>query len=94
MSMRRSLRALAALLAYPRAGCRRRCRRSATALAAGSRAGAGAAELDRADPHLGGDLLDVQEEYVGLFDRSRSLSSTCSSTSMATAANAARPWSS
>ena len=74
MTMRRSLRALAALLAYP----------SEDLIAAlpeirvelhGDAALAGALPgLDALLDHLGGaDLLDLQEEYVGLFDRSRAL---------------------
>ncbi|MBV1798039.1 nitrate reductase molybdenum cofactor assembly chaperone [Siccirubricoccus sp. G192] len=72
--MRLSLRALAALLAYPSAALQPALPEVRAALAADPAFAPMLPDLDRLIAHLGGDLLDTQEEYVGLFDRTRSLS--------------------
>lgn len=74
MIMRTSLRALAALLAYPTDDLLDALPQVSQALAADPALGAAMPALDALVGHLaGGDLLDLQEEYVGLFDRTRSL---------------------
>ena len=68
--MRRSLRALAALLAYPTAEMREALPEIRAALAADAALPPLGALLD----HIAAtELLDLQEEYVGLFDRTRAL---------------------
>lgn len=74
--MKRSLRALAALLGYPSAELQANIAEVRSAM---RREGAlSAAEQSRLDPLLRrfeeGDLLDLQSVYSELFDRSRSLS--------------------
>jgi nitrate reductase delta subunit len=70
MTMRRSLRALAALLAYPTRDLLEALPEVRAAIANDPALPSVAALID----HLAGrELLDLQEEYVGLFDRTRSL---------------------
>ena len=72
--MRHSLRALAALLAYPTAELIEALPPICDALAADpALRPALPGLLALADHFEQSDLLDLQEEYVGLFDRSRSL---------------------
>jgi nitrate reductase delta subunit len=72
--MRTSLRALAALLAYPTRALLDALPDVRSALAADPDLRPAMPALDVLVRHLGhGDLLDLQEEYVGLFDRTRSL---------------------
>lgn len=72
--MRLSLRALAALLAYPTAEMRAALPEIRAALAADAALRPALPALDRLLAQLeAGDLLDLQEAYVGLFDRTRSL---------------------
>jgi nitrate reductase delta subunit len=74
MSMRASLRALAALLTYPTEALRAALPEVAQALAADPALHPALPGLERLVGHLSaGELLDRQEEYVGLFDRTRSL---------------------
>ncbi len=73
MTMRRSLRALAALLSYPSAGLQAALPAIRDALAADPALAPALPQLDALTHHLGADLLDLQEDYVGLFDRSRGL---------------------
>lgn len=72
--MRLSLRALAALLAYPTEELRAALPEVRAALAADAGLAPAMPGLDRLLAELGaGDLLDLQEAYVGLFDRTRGL---------------------
>lgn len=73
--MRRpSLRALAALLAYPVPALRDALPEIRAALADDAALRPALPGLERLVAHLAtGELLDRQEEYVGLFDRTRSL---------------------
>lgn len=72
--MRTSLRALAALLAYPTRELIDALQEIRAALEADPAIRPALRALDRLLEHLeDGDLLDLQEEYVGLFDRTRSL---------------------
>ncbi|MBW8268868.1 nitrate reductase molybdenum cofactor assembly chaperone [Caldovatus aquaticus] len=72
--MRRSLRALAALLAYPTAELQQALPEVRAALAADATLAPAMPALDRLLAELGaGDLLDLQEAYVALFDRTRGL---------------------
>jgi nitrate reductase delta subunit len=72
--MRSSLRALAALLAYPTDDLLDALPEVQAALAADPALHPCMPALDRLLDHLSDqDLLDLQEEYVGLFDRTRSL---------------------
>jgi nitrate reductase delta subunit len=74
MTMRTSFRALAALLAYPGDELLDALPEIQSALAADTVLRPGLPALDKLVDHLAdGDLLDLQEEYVGLFDRTRSL---------------------
>jgi nitrate reductase molybdenum cofactor assembly chaperone NarJ/NarW len=74
VTMRTSLRALAALLAYPTSALLDALPEIRAALAADAALRRALPALDALTAHLaGGDLLDLQEEYVGLFDRTRSL---------------------
>lgn len=74
MTVRRSLRALAALLAYPTADTRAALPEIRAALASDAAMAPAMPALGALLDHLGaGELLDRQEEYVGLFDRTRSL---------------------
>jgi nitrate reductase delta subunit len=70
MTMRRSLRALAALLAYPTRDLLEALPEVRAAIAHDPALPSLATLID----HMAStDLLDLQEEYVGLFDRTRSL---------------------
>jgi nitrate reductase delta subunit len=71
--MRRSLRALAALLSYPSAELQAALPEIRAALAADATLAPALPQLDRLVGDLGAGLLDLQEDYVGLFDRSRGL---------------------
>ncbi len=71
--MRRSLRALAALLSYPSAELQAALPEVHAALAADAALAPAMHGLNRLVRRLGQPLLDVQEDYVGLFDRTRSL---------------------
>jgi nitrate reductase delta subunit len=72
--MRRSLRALAALLAYPEEDLLDALPELRFALRDDATLAAAMPGLDTLLDHLSDhDLLDLQEEYVGLFDRTRSL---------------------
>jgi nitrate reductase delta subunit len=72
--MRLSLRALAALLAYPTEELRAALPEVRAALAADPALAPAMPDLDRLLAELGaGDLLDLQEAYVALFDRTRGL---------------------
>jgi nitrate reductase delta subunit len=74
MTMRHSLRALAALLAYPTADLVEALPSVCDALAADAALHPALPGLLSLADHLErADLLDAQEEYVGLFDRTRSL---------------------
>lgn len=74
MTMRISLRALAALLAYPTAEQQAALPEIFDALAADPALWPALRDLAALVAHLeAGDLLDLQDEYVGLFDRTRSL---------------------
>jgi nitrate reductase delta subunit len=69
-----SLRALAALLSYPTEELLDALPDVQSALAADATLRPAMPALDRLVDHLAdGGLLDLQEEYVGLFDRTRSL---------------------
>lgn len=72
----KTYRALAALLQYPTAGLAEAAGEVAALVKAEARLSRGAAAaIDRLAAQLTlGDLLATQENYVGLFDRSRSLS--------------------
>jgi nitrate reductase delta subunit len=74
--MAATFKALSALLAYPSAALQAATAEIRDALAGeGLLPPAAAGDLDRlVDEIAGGDLLDLQERYVQLFDRSRSLS--------------------
>lgn len=75
MSMRASLRALAALLAYPAAEMRRALPEIRAALEADPALAPAMPGLARLLAHLAdGDPLDLEEEHVALFDRTRNLS--------------------
>jgi nitrate reductase delta subunit len=72
--MRTSLRALAALLAYPTDDLLDALPEIQAALGADPDLRPALPTLDGLVDHLAdGDLLDLQEEYVGLFDRTRQL---------------------
>lgn len=72
--MRTSLRALAALLAYPTEALLGALPDIRAVLAADAALRPALPALDQLTAHLAaGELLDLQEEYVGLFDRTRSL---------------------
>ncbi|WP_135468996.1 nitrate reductase molybdenum cofactor assembly chaperone [Crenalkalicoccus roseus] len=72
--MRLSLRALAALLAYPTAELRAALPEVRAALAADPALAPALPGLEALAARLGADdLLDLQEEYVALFDRTRGL---------------------
>jgi nitrate reductase delta subunit len=72
--MRLSLRALAALLAYPTEELRTALPEVRAALAADPALAPAMPGLDRLLAEIGtGDLLDLQETYVALFDRTRGL---------------------
>ncbi len=73
MTMRRSLRALAALLTYPSAELQAALPEVQAALAADASLAPALPGLGGLITQLAGPLLDVQEDYVGLFDRTRSL---------------------
>jgi nitrate reductase delta subunit len=74
MTMRRSLRALAALLSYPTGDLLDALPAVRSTLATDLVLRPALPALDGLVDHLaGGELLDLQEEYVGLFDRTRSL---------------------
>ncbi len=73
--MRTSLRALAALLSYPTGDMLAALPELRAALAADAALAPAMPQLDRLLDHLGsGDPLDLEEEHVALFDRTRSLS--------------------
>lgn len=71
--MRASLRALAALLAYPSAEQQAALPAIRAALLADLALCPAQAGLDALLASLQGELLDLQEAYVGLFDRTRAL---------------------
>jgi len=72
--MRQSLRALAALLAYPTDDLLEALPEVRAALSADPVLRPALPALDELADHLkDADLLDLQEEYVGTFDRTRSL---------------------
>jgi nitrate reductase delta subunit len=72
--MRTSLRALAALLAYPTDDLLDALPEVQVALAGDGALSPALPALDALVDHLAdADLLELQEEYVGLFDRTRSL---------------------
>ncbi|MCB4820280.1 nitrate reductase molybdenum cofactor assembly chaperone [Roseicella aerolata] len=73
--MRPSLRALAALLSYPTAEMQDALPELQAALAADAALAPALPGLQALIAHLAGDdLLDLEEEHVALFDRTRSLS--------------------
>ncbi len=71
--MRRSLRALAALLSYPSGELQAALRVVQSAVAADTELAPAMHQLNRLIRGLDQPLLDAQEEYVALFDRTRSL---------------------
>ena len=73
MTMRRSIRALAALLAYPTVELQAALPEVWAALAADPALASALPGLEALTAGLRGDLLDLQETYVGLFDRTRGL---------------------